>query len=349
METSLRLLIFVLGSLILGAAVGLVRTQGPSSDLASVASPGAIVLEGVPTSMLGSDGPLARLALGDVFDLSKDCARSPTPDPLCGGTPGGSLALVPGDHDDEIEPSDAVWPEPEWRVLTRERLGGGRRGIRVLWADGAFQIGRGGETLGLPAHKSEVRRALPVLREAVALYPTGLLERIGIRRFVFVDELHREGRPLAGLARASTGTILVDPVRQARHAEMTVHHEIMHFLDRASASRPDRTWTSLNPPGTRYGTLDSTRLGALELSVRHRGFLTLYSQKNPAEDKAELFKWLVAYPDIVDRFVERDTFLASKIQHLATRLNALDSRLDDAWWRAVWAEEGRRSEEHRRK
>jgi hypothetical protein len=328
MATKLRLLTMVIGLVALGVTAGWLLGEG----MTVLSAPDALSTLDLPP----------RLVSADVFDLTEGCGEASIPNPLCAPGSGGSAVLRGSDHD-EASSRWPGWPEPEWGLLTRGRLGGGRRGIDVQWAQEEFQVGRGGAVAGLEADKVAVMRALPVLREAVALYPDGLLESVGIRRFVFVDELHVGGTPFGGVARRSTGSILLDPVRSLRHNEMLVHHEIMHFLDRASAKRPDRDWASLNVPGTRYGVLDSLRRGAGNLSTRHLGFLTLYSQRNAGEDKAEVFRWLMTYPDVVDGFVQRDPFLGSKVERLAERLYALDARLDQDWWAAVWAEESRRN------
>lgn len=188
---------------------------------------------------------------------------------------------------------------------------------------------------------------LAVVREAVALYPPGLLDKVGVERFVFVADLQREGRPIGGTAHRATGSIYIGVRRHKKKRELTIHHEVMHFIDPAMSPRPDREWADLNLPGTLYGGLHTRAPGALDLGSEHPGFLTHYAQKSIGEDKAELFKWLVVYPEVVQELVADDEVLASKVELLVRRLEALDAGLDELWWSEVWAEQSSRTAGYR--
>ena len=206
-----------------------------------------------------------------------------------------------------------------------------------MWVDESFEIGSGlGTITGGPTQDEKTLSFVAVLRSEVGLYPPGLLERVGVQRFVLLDDLEIAGRPVAGLARRSTGSIFLDVGTSRSFRRMVVHHEIMHYLD-ASSPGMDRGWALLNPPGTKYGIVAASARNAVSRTRAHPGFLTWYALKNIGEDKAELFRWLVVHPEVVREEAAVDSVLAAKADYLMAQLESLEPGLDENWWSAIWA------------
>ncbi len=292
---------------------------------------------------------LAAAAAALALALATGCsAPAPDPGPSRDASPSPARtgdALVP-DHDPARPPKDGPrigWklPEVDWVLLSRQRLGGARRGTgaEIRAAGDVFEIG--GYT-GRRPDPADALALIPALREAVGLYPPGFLDELGVQRFVFVAGLGRGDVGLGGLAVTSTGSILID-VGGRRAIGKTLHHELMHFIDAATAPRRDRRWIGLNPPGARYGGRRGAKArGDLDgrLTIHHPGFLTRYSLVSAREDKAEVFAWLMSKPHEVAEQALVDRVIAAKVDYVRAQARAADPRLDDRWWEAVW-ERGR--------
>jgi hypothetical protein len=122
----------------------------------------------------------------------------------------------------------------------------------------------------------------------------------------------------------------VDGTLDSRTIRRTIHHEFFHQVDFADdqSLASDPRWEALNPPAFHY-TLDAERLKAdptaALLDEGLLGFLNRYSATNPAEDKAELYSYLVTERAMVLRRAARDDVLRRKVDRLRAMLDDLGS------------------------
>jgi hypothetical protein len=105
--------------------------------------------------------------------------------------------------------------------------------------------------------------------------------------------------------------------------------------DRFSKDRNrDRAWTSLNPPGTRYGAggaaMQTSGVGRLRDDLP--GFLTLYSTSMVEEDKAEVFAHTLGSWSFVQARVAADPVIAAKVARMQEMVRQFDPQMDAAWW-----------------
>lgn len=169
-----------------------------------------------------------------------------------------------------------------------------------------------------------------VVADQLALYPGPLLKRIGLARVVLCTGLRFEGTTCPAFADVERGRLYLnlDGAPDAGVVARTVHHEVFHQVDYADDRRldADPLWEALNPPGFRY-TGDPERLvadpDATRLDADRAGFLNRYATSSPAEDKAELYSYLVVDPAMVRGRADGDGVLRRKVERLRATLDGL--------------------------
>jgi hypothetical protein len=125
---------------------------------------------------------------------------------------------------------------------------------------------------------------------------------------------------VAGLAESAGRRLMVSLERQdASRPDATLHHEIFHLFDHATAAgrdhRRDPEWERLNPPGFRYG--DPAATFAITA-----GFVNDYAKTNAAEDKASVFEYLMSYADELCARAVDDPLLLAKARLVLSRVEA---------------------------
>jgi hypothetical protein len=164
-----------------------------------------------------------------------------------------------------------------------------------------------------PEGERVMQRALE-LRPLLERYPPEFLADSGISRIVLVSELAHVGLGSCyGVADTGNDALWLDvdlPEREGRSFENLFHHEVFHFVDGADGRTAfDRPWLDLNEPGMRYHPVNWYRLEEGE----RPGFISPYSTRTPAEDKSEIFAWLMTRPgELADR-AARDPVVAAKV------------------------------------
>lgn len=170
---------------------------------------------------------------------------------------------------------------------------------------------------------------LRTLATTLLAYPHSFLRVARIARIALCRKLVDETaiatatastESVAGLAEGSARRLMVslDHHDQAR-PEATLHHEIFHLFDQATAPggdhQHDPAWERLNPRGFHYGDASPSPIDA--------GFVNDYAKTNPAEDKASVFEYVMSYPDELCARAADDPLLLAKARLLLSRIQAV--------------------------
>jgi len=129
-----------------------------------------------------------------------------------------------------------------------------------------------------------------------------------------------------------------------------VHHELFHFLDYAYSPRSlydDPAFATLNAPGVGYRSAEADGPGPplleavrtaweLEPAVVPRaplppGMISSYAAASVAEDKAEVFAYLMMDAAAVDALCRADAALARKRDAIAARVQQLAGAAPAGW------------------
>jgi hypothetical protein len=124
---------------------------------------------------------------------------------------------------------------------------------------------------------------------------------------------------IAGLAEGAARRLMVNlDHRDLAHADATLHHEIFHLFDQATAPggdhQRDPAWERQNPRGFRYGDPAAASSAA--------GFVNDYARTSAAEDKASVFEYVMGSPDELCARGADDPRLLDKARLLLASIDA---------------------------
>ncbi len=141
-------------------------------------------------------------------------------------------------------------------------------------------------------------------------YPTDLVVNSGLRTIGLVKDLVVSGGGRAAAPAPTLASMLYDVNAMNNggdaYARKVVSHEYWHYLDykmQGSYLYGDTQWDACNPAGFSYGSGGESAYAADSgyEAVFHpsAGFITAYSKYSIAEDRAEMFGWLIDSPSSV--------------------------------------------------
>lgn len=183
-------------------------------------------------------------------------------------------------------------------------------------------------TLAVVQHPSgephPLEPALRTLATTLLAYPHSFLRAARIENIALCRKLLGEGaaetpQHIGGLADSTARRLMVNlEHHQVARPDATLHHEIFHLFDEATAPsgdyRRDPEWEALNPRAFRYGDPASDSIAT--------GFVNDYARTAPVEDKASVFEYLMARPDELCARGADDPILLAKAQLLLSRIEA---------------------------
>lgn len=212
-----------------------------------------------------------------------------------------------------------------------------RHGVRIDWQASHTNFFRSYGTIASTRPSDEqIEKYAPILVRELDLYPPSVFGKGKVERIVLGRKLTSNGERRSGLAMVGDGILLLN-VESYRPEGIRdgLHHEVFHLLeDRSAASR--EAWKRQNLAGFVY-------LGDGSLMQDYRahqknttmGFVSSYSRASIAEDKAELFEYLMTDPEFVDGRCAKDALLRGKVELL--KMELAPHGMDEAWWRALRA------------
>lgn len=179
---------------------------------------------------------------------------------------------------------------------------------------------------GAAAHPLEA--SLRTLATTLLAYPHSFLRAARIEKIALCRKLvDAAGDPasapapehIAGLAEGAARRLMVNlDHHDLAHADATLHHEIFHLFDQATAPggdhQRDPAWERINPRGFRYGDPASASIEA--------GFVNDYARTSAAEDKASVFEYVMGSPDELCARGADDPRLLDKARLLLDRVDA---------------------------
>lgn len=213
-------------------------------------------------------------------------------------------------------------------------------GIELVAEFETFPVAESGGVIdGRNAGPKNVDMVLYFLRKEFGKYPAEAIRASGLKRIVFCRDLKARGNRIAGLALENTGTIYMDSsteIGDEAHRRRTLHHEFFHFLDYAMhpgsdlASQP--AWLAAGAPDANYGGAAGGQAGSNWASHPAPGFVSHYALKAVPEDRAELFAAIMTNNLTARLLLQKDKYLAAKLQVLKDELKAFCPQLDEAFW-----------------
>lgn len=184
-----------------------------------------------------------------------------------------------------------------------------------------------------------VDMVLYFLRKEFAKYPPEFVKLSGLKRIVFCRDLKSHGTRIAGVAVEKNATIYMDSsteIGDEPHRRRTLHHEFFHFIDYAMHGerdiRDNRAWVAAGAPGSTYGAAETGAPATNWASHPAAGFVSNYARKAVPEDRAEVFCAIMTNNLTMRLLLQKDSFLAGKLDVLKGELKEFCPQIDEAFW-----------------
>lgn len=190
--------------------------------------------------------------------------------------------------------------------------------------------------------KTNQRELLNTLIKEINLYPKSFLNNSGLKYVMICEELKAENQTIAGLAPShydqSPGVFFmnVGGLKQWSASERinlikhVFHHEFYHIIDtKLSKVYLDDKWTKLNSePYSKDLVIDTYRM---DNSIP--GFISVYGRNNLAEDKAELFAFMISQHQNFKKYISEDKILIKKTELMISRLKGISKDMNKNFWK----------------
>lgn len=170
------------------------------------------------------------------------------------------------------------------------------------------------------------------LTQEFSKYPKDLVINSGLKTIGLIKNLQVSGGARAAAPAPSITGMLYDvnvmTNAGSAYAREVVSHEYWHYLDyktHGSYTYDDPQWDACNPGGFVYGSGGATAYGTDSGYVPafhpQADFITAYSEYAIAEDRAEMFGWLIYSPSSVKSL--NDSGINCKINRLTVLVHQL--------------------------
>lgn len=189
---------------------------------------------------------------------------------------------------------------------------------------------------------TKANQYLPIFFSEFQYYPDDVFVRAKVDRVVFCKQLMNRKAHVQSAPGFGNRTMFFDVewgAGQFYYLRRVVHHEFFHQIDWADDGKVyvDKEWDALNREDFRYGTggydvQDDPRQG---IARKIPGFMNLYSQSGIEEDKAEIFSYLMADPNLIKRRTAGDDVIARKTRMMKRLLKSFCPSFDEAFWKRI--------------
>ena len=194
---------------------------------------------------------------------------------------------------------------------------------------------------GKPAERKEMENYIGLFAPEFTLYPKSLVKLSRLKRIVICNELSFGGQRRNAIPDFEHDTLYLDASRGSdsrAYMRKVIHHEFFHIVDWLDDGKlyQDERWSSLNPPGFKYGSggINAQNLFFSGiLTDKFPGFLNYYSTTGVEEDKAKLFANLIVDPAYVELRIKTDAVLGAKVRMMMELLRSFCPDLNDEFWK----------------
>lgn len=199
-------------------------------------------------------------------------------------------------------------------------------GIKIFYGDEIGNYKPKGITPTKLTNESEIEDHLNRLNTELAKYPKG-----------FFNDFNKKGMPLTiyliknanGSFSGFTDYQFMNDIKLTLATnydfEYTLHHEIMHYIDCylnivMYPKTPYDEYETFNPTGFKYGSATSTQIYNMASNQRGAYFVSQYGATNVAEDRAEVFKFMMARAYAPIGCFEKDEIIRKKAEIISKQI-----------------------------
>lgn len=180
-----------------------------------------------------------------------------------------------------------------------------------------------------PATSTDLDLYSPLFMLEWWIYPKKFIQKANIRRITFVHDIefttNSYTQSRTGCPDYKNTKSIVYAIHETNFAYMRIvlHHEFFHYVDYADdQSYDDDGWEKLNQKGFKYGKGGDSEREWIKLEKNVTGFINHYSTTDMAEDRAEIYQYLIGCPD--EALNNKDTIVRKKAKRIQSFINNFD-------------------------
>ena len=180
-----------------------------------------------------------------------------------------------------------------------------------------------------PATSTDLDLYTPLFMLEWWIYPKQFIQRANLKRLTFVHDIefttNSYTQPRTGCPDYKTTKSIIFATHETNFAYMRIvlHHEFFHYIDYADdQSYDDDGWEKLNQKGFKYGKGGDSEREWIKLDKNIKGFINHYSTTDLAEDRAEIYQYLIGCPD--EALNNKDIIVRKKAKRIQNFLNNFD-------------------------
>ena len=161
------------------------------------------------------------------------------------------------------------------------------------------------------------------------IYPKKFIQKANIKRITFVHDIefttNSYTQSRTGCPDYKNTKSIVYAIHETNFVYMRIvlHHEFFHYIDYADdQSYDDDGWEKLNQKGFKYGKGGDSEREWVKLEKNVIGFINHYSTTDLAEDRAEIYQYLIGCPD--EALNNKDEIVRKKAKRIQNFINNFD-------------------------
>lgn len=189
-------------------------------------------------------------------------------------------------------------------------------GVFIAYVTEETSPGRGKYTCG-PMDREESIAAAKTIDQALAAMPDKALGNTKLKYVIVCSYARSSGNKIGGIPVPPLKLLMLDMQNEtgsvSRHL---VLHELYHYIEYRHTGFKDSKWDAKFGGG--YANAYKKELGRSRVGSGKKGFLNLYAQTFPHEERAEIFAHLMTDPGAVAGHLRgsRDAVLHEKTQYV---------------------------------
>ena len=180
-----------------------------------------------------------------------------------------------------------------------------------------------------PATDTDLDLYTPLFMLEWWIYSKSIIQKANIKRITFVHDIefttNSYTQSRTGCPDYKTTKSIIYAIHETNFAYMRIvlHHEFFHYLDYADdQSYEDNEWEALNQKGFKYGKGGDSEREWIKLEKNIKGFINHYSTTDMAEDRAEIYQYLIGCPD--EALNNKDIIVRKKAKRILNFINNFD-------------------------
>jgi hypothetical protein len=195
--------------------------------------------------------------------------------------------------------------------------------------------------------KSNYRDVVNYLVKEIEIYPINFIKNSGLKYVMICEKIQDEtlGFEPGGLAPGhvdqSPGVFylnlsVLNKYKNPKIKEETVkvlfHHEYYHIIDSSlSLMQLDEKWEKIN----KVAYTNKPMLDGWGIDTSVEGFISQYARNNSAEDKAELFTFMISDHRAFKKAISKDEILQKKSKLMISRLKNISPEINKSFWKRL--------------